>query len=346
MKHLDLFSGIGGFSQGLKQAGFPILKTYFSEVDKYAISVYKKQFPKAEYLGGVESVSTRGFKGRDTIVTFGFPCQDLSVAGKRKGFDGSRSSLFFEAMRIIGEIKPRIFIFENVKGFYSSNNGKDFQIALQTIADLGVYECQWQLLNTAWFLPQNRERIYFVGSLGTESVPKVFPIRDSNKSVQKKGYGKDSYAGCINTRSGSGQSNFDGSTTLIGDFRADEGLRIRKNNISSSLCARARNDGNGQPVVVQPVLTPDRPTKRQIGRRFKENGEPSFTLTGQDKHGVMINSSIRRLTPTECEKLQGFPPGWTKYGHEDQEISDTQRYKQCGNAVSVPVVQAIGERLI
>ena len=190
MEHIDLFSGIGGFSQGLKQAGFPISKTYFSEVDKYAISVYQKQFPEAEYLGGVESVSTRGFKGRNTIVTFGFPCQDLSIAGKRKGFDGSRSSLFFEAMRIIGEIKPRLFIFENVKGFYSSNNGKDFQIALQTIADLGVYECQWQLLNTAWFLPQNRERIYFVGSLRGTSRPEVFPIREKyfNAQGERKGF--------------------------------------------------------------------------------------------------------------------------------------------------------------
>ncbi len=344
LTHIDLFSGIGGFSKGLQDAGLPISKTYFSEVDKYAITIYKKQFPKAEYLGGVESVSARGFKGRNTIITFGFPCQDLSIAGKRKGFDGSRSSLFFEAMRIIGEIKPRLFIFENVKGFYSSNNGKDFQIALQTIADLGLYECQWQLLNTAWFLPQNRERIYFVGSLRGKPQPQIFPIRKSNKRDSKKisrqqfirGRNKNT-SGCLDTR---GVNAFDkadldkiiypsflnkkgeeiatqgitlcltcgaksggnhSDMTLIADYRKDEGIRIRKNNISPSLCARARNDGNGQPIV--------------IAQRGRENGQQlekrtdglTNTLTSVQKDNFIYHSSIRRLTPIECERLQGFP---------------------------------------
>ena len=87
------------------------------------------------------------------------------------------------------------------------------------------------------------------------------------------------------------------------------------------------------------MLTPDRQEKRQNGRRFKENGEPSFTLTGQDLHGVMIDSKIRRLTPTECERLQGFPDGWT------EGVSDTQRYKCLGNAVTTNVITAIGEKL-
>ena len=97
--------------------------------------------------------------------------------------------------------------------------------------------------------------------------------------------------------------------------------------------------GDQKNIVVQPVLTPDRLKKRQNGRRFKENGDPSFTLTGQDKHGVMLDSKIRRLTPTECERLQGFPDGWT------EGVSDTQRYKTLGNAVTVNVIRAIIERL-
>ena len=98
--------------------------------------------------------------------------------------------------------------------------------------------------------------------------------------------------------------------------------------------------GNSGQLQVKPVLTPDRAEKRQNGRRFKDDGEDMFTLTSQDQHGVMEGSKIRRLTPIECERLQGFPDGWT----EGQ--SDTQRYKQLGNAVTVPVVKAIGEKLI
>lgn len=105
--------------------------------------------------------------------------------------------------------------------------------------------------------------------------------------------------------------------------------------------------GNSETYII-PVLTPNRLIKRQNGRRFKEAGEPSFTLTGQDIHGVMIKNKIRSLTPTECERLQGFPDDWTKYGLYDGEVkqvSDTQRYKMCGNAVSVPVVKTIATKL-
>ena len=177
--HLDLFSGIGGFSLGLQRAGFPLSKTYFSEIDKPALSVYKRRFPDAEYIGSVIDVRGSELKARHPderfIVTFGFPCQDLSVAGRRKGFDGSRSSLFFEARRIIDELRPDYFIAENVKGFYSSQDGRDFTIALRTIADIG-YDAQWQLVNTDWLLPQNRERIYIVGFPRGTGGQKIFPV--------------------------------------------------------------------------------------------------------------------------------------------------------------------------
>lgn len=406
--HIDLFSGIGGFSLGLQQAGVPISKTYFSEIDKHAISVYRRNFPYAEYLGSVDTIPGRRFKGRKTIITFGFPCQDLSVAGKRKGFDGSRSSLFFEAMRIIDEVRPDIFIFENVKGFYSSNDGKDFTIALQTIADLGVYECQWQLLNTSWFLPQNRERIYFVGSIGDRDRPKVFPIRECDSEVRKKGAWEGDKAGCLGTRSGSGQCNFDRSSTLIrpmltpgrierrqngrrfkedgdpmfslttqdvhgvqiGTWRTHkdgQGFREIKTGVAPSLCGRARNDGSGQPVILSrphgfnkggekklPCLKASSFEHNEVLMEKANAVTPDAYLTrgarNRDENGKAVLTSmcdrrIRRLTPIECERLQGFPDNWTQYGHEGQLISDTQRYKMCGNAVSIPPVKAIGERL-
>ncbi len=179
VKLLELFSGIGGFAKGFEQAGFKFDKHYFSEIDKHAIANYKHNFPNAESIGSVTDVRG-GEIERPDIITFGFPCQDLSIAGKRKGFDGERSSLFYQAMRIINEVKPDIFIFENVKGLFSSNGGKDFKAVLRTIADIGLYECEWQLVNTKWVLPQNRERVYFIGHLRGRSKPRVFLFREDD----------------------------------------------------------------------------------------------------------------------------------------------------------------------
>ena len=184
MRVLELFSGIGGFAKGFEQAGFKFTKHYFSEIDKHAIANYKFNFPNAESIGSVTDVRGNEIE-RPDIITFGFPCQDLSIAGKRKGFAGERSSLFYQAMRIINEVKPDIFIFENVKGLYSSHGGKDFTAVLRTIADIGLYECEWQLCNTEWVLPQNRERIYFIGHLTGRSKPRVFPFREKNARVNE-----------------------------------------------------------------------------------------------------------------------------------------------------------------
>jgi DNA (cytosine-5)-methyltransferase 1 len=185
--YLDLFSGIGGFHKGILEAGIKIEKSYFSEVDKYAIQVYKRHFPEAEYLGAVESIRGDKFPQFD-LITFGFPCQDLSVAGKRAGLGGKRSGLFSEAIRIINENKPCYFVFENVKGLFSSNEGNALEIILQAVADIG-YDGQWQVLNTSWFLPQNRERIYFVGHPRETSRPEVFPITEGNAGVNPKSRG-------------------------------------------------------------------------------------------------------------------------------------------------------------
>lgn len=177
MNYLDLFSGIGGFALGAHRAGLIFDKHYFSEIDKHAKKIYQKHFPTAIDLGGVQNIG-EGL-GKIDFVTFGFPCQDLSVAGKRAGLAGSRSSLFFEATRLIRFYKPTTFIFENVAGLLSNNEGKDFEVVLREIADIGLYECEWQLLNTSWFLPQNRERVYFIGHLGKGCGQKVFPVGES-----------------------------------------------------------------------------------------------------------------------------------------------------------------------
>ena len=363
-KLLDLFSGIGGFHLGLEQAGFKFDWTGFSEIDKYANKQYKKRFPNARELGDVTAIQCEDLPKDIDILCGGFPCQTFSIAGKRKGFDDTRGTLFFEIARILryfrGTEQPiPYFILENVKGLLNHEDGRTFATIYRVLADLD-YSVECQLLNTRWFLPQNRERIYIVGRFRGGSRSKIFPIgkhgRTNNENRKKdktrisaapsREYGwkkvsptlcsrdyKDpklvkvvdknlnkknnqDYAACLAGGGHSGGNHSDMDLLQVADYRTDEGL------------------------VIKPVLTPNRPEKRQNGRRFKEDGEDMFTLTSQDQHGVMEGSNIRRLTPTECERLQGFPDNWT----EGQ--SDTQRYKQLGNAVSVPVVKAIGDKLI
>jgi DNA (cytosine-5)-methyltransferase 1 len=176
---LDLFSGIGGFSKGLTDAGFNITKHFFSEIDKHAIAVYKYQFKNSEYVGSVTTLDGRAIT-RPNIITFGSPCQDFSVAGKRAGMEGQRSSLIGEALRLITECRPDVFIWENVKGVFSSNSGADFWAIIQAFANIGGYRLEWELVNTKWVLPQNRERIYLIGHLAEGSSGFVFPFREDD----------------------------------------------------------------------------------------------------------------------------------------------------------------------
>lgn len=349
MRYIDLFSGIGGFALGLKHAGIEFEEHWFSEIDKNAINIYKKHFPNAKELGNVRAI--RDFSGiKADIITFGFPCQDLSVAGKRRGLAGARSGLFFEAVRIIRELKPQYFIFENVKGLLTNNRGADFVRCLREIADIGLYECEWQLVNTSWVLPQNRERVYFVGHLGGQSGAKIFPLFSGGetadglqgqyiKTITSEGYTKNRQASYIiesqpfqKVR----QINRTEKNHQQDRAYSPEGISPALNTVGG---------GNLEPKIVCPVLTPDRFVKRQNGRRMKENGEPSFTLTAQDKHGIYDGKSVRKLTPLECERLQGFPDGWTEYGADGKKMSDHARYKALGNAVTVNFPRMIGEKI-
>ena len=304
IKLLDLFSGIGGFHKGLEQAGFEV-ESYFSEIDKYAIQVYQNNFKKSKYVGSVTDVYGRNLPKIDAI-TFGSPCQDFSIEGKRKGMEGDRSSLISEAIRLISECRPKFFVWENVKGTFSSNNGEDFWAIIQAFANIGRYRLEWQLLNTKWFLPQNRERIYLVGYLGNGSGGEVFPIRENKRKVDVL----------------QGQQGEDGSGQPI--------IKIKSNTKKGFEIAEEGDSIN--------YSVPNSKTRRgRVGKGVAQ------TLDTACNQGV-VTDKIRRLTPIECERLQGFPDNWTKQGTEGL-ISDTQRYKMCGNAVTVDVVQAVAERI-
>ena len=360
INYLDLFSGVGGFTRGLLDAGFTFDWHGFSEIDKHAKRLYAALYPEAEDMGDVKTIDDRGLLERFgqhgiDLVTFGFPCQDLSIAGKRAGLEGKRSGLFFEALRIIESVQPSCFVFENVKGLFSSKGGEDFKAVLQAVADIGLYDCQWQLLNTKWFLPQNRERIYFVGLLRGQRKfgREIFPVGKENQTTHAtRRKAEVQIASCLQSGGNSHIANEEMkgmnliSTGTWRTHRDGRGFREIKSGACPTIPARQRSDASGQPVVA--VLTPNRPKKRQNGRRFKEAGEPMFTLTGQDKHGIQQGQRIRRLTPLECFRLQFGMENATVMIAKAKElnISDTQLYKMAGNAVSSFVVQCIAERLL
>jgi DNA (cytosine-5)-methyltransferase 1 len=360
---LDLFSGIGGFHKGFEQAGYEFEWVGFSEIDKYASAVYKHRFPNAKELGDITAIRPkRDLPSHIDILCGGFPCQAFSVAGKRKGFNDTRGTLFFEIARILRYYvktgKPiDCFVLENVKGLLGHDSGRTFATIYQVLADIG-YTVECQLLNTSWVLPQNRERIYIVGHIGRGSRSKVFPIKKSgtvlNKwktkvasTLQHPGHSGGNYRGMNLIQVGNVDKK--GHNSIWGRVYSIDGVSSTLNSEGGGMGAKTGL------YEVKAFLTPNRKEKRQDGRRMKEDKEPMFTLNSQDQHGVMVReatkkeyderkTAIRRLTPKECERLQGFPDDWTAYAG-DQKISDTQRYKMCGNAVSVPIVQLVARSI-
>jgi len=369
-----MFSGIGGFELGIQNSGeflssqspqsfqdMPDSKERqnrftcvgFSEIDKYATQIYKKHFPNHKEYGNARDIISEEIKDFDLLVG-GFPCQAFSIAGKKKGFDDTRGTLFFEIARILRDKRPRCVLLENVKGLLSHDSGKTFQTILKVLSNLG-YRVEWQVLNSKNFgVPQNRERVFIIGHLGNGSGSKVFPIGGENKKscvevgtitginghdILKRCYSTEGLAPVLNTcQGGNLESKF-----LMGVSQTRGGKekpRIYKKTAPSITAG----DYKEPRLICHPILTPERPEKRQSGRRFKEDGDPAFTLTAQDKHGIYDGCKIRRLTPTECERLQAFPDGWTEQGTEGK-ISDSQRYKCLGNSVTVNVIQAIIEKM-
>lgn len=367
--YLDLFSGTGGFAKGLQQAGFVFKKHYYSEIDKYAAANYQYNFRDGQQLGDIKKVSGKQIE-RPDIITFGSPCQDISLAGKRSGLKGKRSGLFFEAIRLIKECRPRLFVFENVKGIFSSNGGKDFEAVLRAFADIGLYDCQWQLLNTAWFLPQNRERIYLVGTLRSEAGQQIFPIGESPRLSQKVGAtrtgGGENIASAITSNYSKGVHGRGETYVRVMHWKnsKEKWVQEDKDKIPT---LKTQSDLTRQPLIVSKVSyrIPEA-TKKGFATATEGDGINLSYLSANKKRGrvgkgqihtldtgtnhyTIQKGRIRRLTPIECERLQGFPDNWTEYGLFDgevQEISDTQRYKLLGNAVSVVVVEAVGRKIL
>lgn len=368
MNFIDLFAGIGGFRLGMEQAGHKCLG--YVEIDKFARNSYEAiHNTKGEWtahdITTVTNDDLRLLRGQVDVICGGFPCQAFSIAGKRLGFAETRGTLFFEIARLAKEIQPSLLFLENVKGLLNHEGGNTFRTILSTLDELG-YDAEWQVLNSKDFgVPQNRERVFIIGHLRGRSRREVFPIRRSCETPSIKVIGTTTPSVVRED----GSIIMDKSTRgwvhdiegILGTISATEYKQpkqiIVKGNINPS-----RNGMNGNvygseglaptlttnkgegPKIVQPVLTPDRAEKRQNGRRMKEPGEPMFTLTAQDRHGIYDGYRIRRLTPKECWRLQGFPD--SAFDKAREVNSDAQLYKQAGNSVTVPVIYEIAKRLV
>lgn len=345
MKFIDFFAGIGGFRKGMELAGHECVG--FCEFDKFATASYismhllteeqrkaLKDFPikkrqkeilKEEYRNGEWYANDirRVYAGdipKADCWCFGFPCQDISVAGKQAGFQGNRSSLFFRVMYLVGQLKeedkPTYLFIENVKNLLSVNGGWDFARLLIEMEQWG-YDAEWQVLNSKDFgVPQNRERCFIIGHLRGRSSAEVFPVEgaDGKNSVQiiahKDGYRRnsqvfapDGITETLDTGQGGGRGHHVALPCFI-DLSYQETELTNK-----ARCLQARyNKGIANHKaevsgVAIPVLTPDRAEKRQNGRRFKDDGEPMFTLTSQDRHGVAVEPlGILRNVRTEYGK--------------------------------------------
>ena len=355
MTFLDFCAGIGGFRLGLALAGHKCIG--FCEKDKYAVKSYRAMFDtEGEWYKDDVTTITSGEIPYADIWCFGFPCVDISLAGKQRGIHGKRSGIYFSIIDLVKgkeeKDKPTFLLIENVKNLLSINNGFDFAAVLSELDEAG-YDTVWNLYNSKDHgVPQNRERVYIVANLRSRGRREILPVSRENSNALKQ---------IIGGMQGYRVYDTDGvSTTLVGNaggVGAKTGLYFIDQSTSkveitdNSRCITSRYTAgivnrtamNSGVLEICPILTPDRLEKRQNGRRMKENGEPMFTLTKSDRHGVAIksleNCRIRRLTPRECFRLQGFSDAL--FEKAKAVNSDAQLYRQAGNAVTVNVAYAV-----
>lgn len=333
MNYVSLFSGIGGFDEAFRRAG--MVCDSVCEIDKAAQMILTRHFPEARLFDDVRKVGKETHERKSIdVICGGFPCQDVSVAGKRAGIAGERSGLWFEFARIIDELEPRWVVVENVPGLLSSNKGKDFAVIVQWLAQRG-YGVTWRVLDAQYFgVPQRRRRVFIVGSFGNGSAAEVLfesesragdnpPSREAGKDIAYSLRRNPSHSG----DKGDGGITDKSTPTLIVMAHGQANAEI-VNDGSPSL-----TNNHEQPILFEQVWDSAQITSKEHGSKPSEISQPLNTLAG-----MMVG--VRRLTPIECERLQGFPDGWT------DGQSDSARYRQLGNAVAVPVVEWIAKRIV
>lgn len=370
MKTASYFSGIGGMDLGLERAGFDIISQ--CEKDEYRREVLSTRFPGAQiyedisevYYGEPEGGSapsgflsdkssgrkTRaGLPGSIDLLCGGFPCQDLSVAGRRAGLAGSRSGLFFEFARIAEEaVRDGGFVLiENVPGLFSSNEGEDFRIVLETLYECGFNDISWRTLNSQYFgVPQRRRRVFILGrrARGTSCGQILLEPEgsDRNSKSVNETWEKDSIAALTGLGSGGADDNDAQNGRLVtSTLQAHKnGYRMDADSIEQYVSFHLRQDPISSDKIYPALST----TSGGMGISGPLTSRYWKGINSTMDDGAMVpeQTGVRRLTPVECERLQGLPDNWTQLGN----TSDTKRYSAIGDAVTVPVAEWIGRRIL
>lgn len=348
MKAFSLFSGIGGFDLALKRNGVEIVGA--CEIDKYARSVYGKHFSGVKIYENATTIEPKKIPDHD-IFCAGFPCQAFSIAGNRRGFNDTRGTLFFEIQKIVKEKQPSILLLENVFGLLSHNKGQTFATILDTLDAMG-YDVEWQVLNSKYFVPQNRERVFIVGHSRGKRARKIFPIGgDDQETIEPqiemiknspddsyRLYSTDGISRTLRANSG-GMGSKTGlyaekKIKKIGGYSQCNSVYDTEDAVFPALSSGTHGYATGNIAI----------SSTQKNHSTMKEVSPTLNCTHEQvmvtDPKITTDRRIRRLTPLECERLQGFPDNWTE-GH-----SDTQRYKMCGNAVTVPVVEYLVKELL
>lgn len=410
LRYVSLFSGIEAVSCDLDPDVWEPVA--FSEIDPFPCAVLQHHYPNVPNLGDITKIDWTPYVDAIDVVWGGSPCQSFSLAGDRSGLKGA-SGLMFEFIRAVRELRPRWFVWENVPGALSSENGNAFRQLLQSM-DEGGYGLAWRVLDAQFFgVAQRRERVFLVGSLGTmrcaevlferEGVPWDYsPSRDKRKALANRiedGVGQADHGDgtlarnrqsvylCETANTGSngfGIKLDDVMNTLDTSVSTAVASSVSETpDISGTITAHAGTGGNNVPMVMcradtqanspeEPDMAPtlsahashDAPyiyrKAQTLQIRSGKDGGGEGALVQDDLNATLgpHNSrtlfdmadgsmTVRRLTPTECERLQGFPDGWTDIPYKGKpHPSDTVRYKALGNSMAVPVMRRIGERII
>jgi DNA (cytosine-5)-methyltransferase 1 len=410
MKFGSLFSGVGGFDLGFERAGMKC--EWQVEFDKNCQNILRKHWSETELFDDVRTVGKHNLKPVD-VICGGFPCQDVSIAGKRAGLAGERSGLWSEFARIIDELEPNWVVIENVPGLLSSHRGRDFATVIRWLAERG-YGVAWRILDSQYFgVAQRRRRVFIVGSFGNGGAAEILFEREGVRWDIEKG--RKTGEGVASTVEGgsskchsditggqqdanvvvmsSGQANAEilserspsltglheqpivaynissyssnsmkssnpnSGTQIVDTVRTLDlnggnpacnqgGVMLVLNDqggsqmsVTENVSAKLRSQEHGHQPIVLGFDLAQITSKANYSNPKVGDPQPPLNTFGQGHIAYKQQAAVRRLTPTECERLQGFPDGWT------DGQADSHRYKQMGNAVTVNVAEWIGKRI-
>jgi DNA (cytosine-5)-methyltransferase 1 len=314
MKVGSLFSGAGGFDLAAQLADPDYEIEWQVEIDPYCRSVLRRKFPGVPLFKDVRDVGRSNLSGVDCVAG-GFPCQDYSIAGGRSGLAGDRGAVWWEMHRIIASCSPTWIVGENVPGMLSSRGGRDFLEIVRSLIQLG-YGVTWSTLDSQfWNVPQRRRRLFIIGHSGGVPRPEILTLSEGvyghpDPSGEK---GKDATKRVTPSLTSSGTG-----TSRVGFNSEDQRVVLASGTSKATAYSRVAH-----------TLT-----------------KSDYKGPGHNRDENIVGGDIpRRLTPRECERLQGFPDDWTRYADDNTEISDSQRYKMMGNAITVPVAEFLFKRI-